>query len=152
VIKAYVDRVSIAMMFKWMYNIHDMVKDKHVVRHWMEDAFLQDLMWAELDALGLEEGFVLPVGHDKRSKPDKFQRIEALQPLFQRGIIEFNEAEENDPGMIRLVSQFMAFQKGSRINDDGPDAIEGAIYILNERSRDGKPPTVGRRPISRHKY
>lgn len=152
VIKAYVDRAEISMMFTWMYDIHELINDRQVVRHWMEDAFLQDLMWKELDAMGADKGFVLPVGADKRSKPDKFMRIEAMQPLFQRGIIEFNEDEQNDPGMVKLISQFLAFERGSRINDDGPDAIEGAIYILNERSRDGKPPTVGRRPISRHKY
>ena len=47
--------------------------------------------------------------------------------------------------MKLLRSQLLAIEKGSRINDDGPDALEGAIWIadkfggrIDHRPRGGK--------------
>lgn len=152
VLKAFVDRVSIREMFDWMYMIDDMVGQDTVVLHYMEDAFLQDLMWGELQALARDKGRVLPVVHDRRSKPDKFQRIEAMQPLVQRGILCFNIKEKEAPGMIRLASQFLAFEKGSKVNDDGPDAVEGGIFILNEKTHKAAAPITGRRAANNKRF
>ena len=57
-----------------------------------------------------------------------------MQPLFERGLILFNEKEKESPGMMQLVEQLLAFEKGSRVHDDAPDALEGAIYLLNRRT------------------
>lgn len=152
VLKVFVDRVSIRQMFEWLYQINEMVGEKAKVFHYMESNFIQDLMWGELENLAKDKGFMLPVMQDNRSKPDKFQRIEALEPLFQRGLFKFNIAEESSPGMIRLKSQFLAFEKGSRINDDGPDAVEGAVYILNSKTIQSKPIMLGKRKQSKHHW
>ncbi|MFR4236760.1 MAG: hypothetical protein ACLT1W_11340 [Alistipes onderdonkii] len=61
-----------------------------------------------------------------RKKPDKFARIEALQPLFERGDIIFNEYGARFAGM-RVLVEASASEKGSKIHDDALDALEGAI-------------------------
>ena len=33
------------------------------------------------------------------------------------------------------IEQLLAFEKGTRTHDDAPDADEGAIYILQKRTR-----------------
>jgi predicted phage terminase large subunit-like protein len=83
---------------------------------------------------------------DKRKKPDKFARIEAISPLWERGYIYYNEAEMNDNDMRTSIDQTLSFEKGSRAHDDAPDADEGAIYKLQKEVRqESFTPSFGRR-------
>ena len=71
---------------------------------------------------------------DTRKKGDKFTRIESrLDPLVRNGQLYLNAAEKDNPHMKRLAEQFMAFGPGSRAHDDGPDAVEGAIWLIREK-------------------
>jgi len=152
VIKVFVDKVSLTDMFGWMYSLDTMTGENVVVYHYMEANFLQDLLLAELNTLAKTKGFMLPVRKDSRSKPDKFQRIEALQPTIQNGYVKFNIDEADDPGMIRLKNQFLAFEKGSRVNDDGPDCIEGGITTLNSLTITTEAIVIGKRGRNNKRY
>ena len=77
----------------------------------------------------------MPIIGDKSPKGDKFARIEAMQPLFERGLVIFNEAEKQARGMVVLEEQLLLFEKGSRAHDDAPDALESAIRKLAARAR-----------------
>jgi predicted phage terminase large subunit-like protein len=67
---------------------------------------------------------------DKRKKPDKDQRIESISGYFERGNVFFNAAESNNHHMKRLKEQLLAFQPGVKSPKDGPDALEGAMFLL----------------------
>ena len=74
-----------------------------------------------------------------------------MQPLFERGLVIFNENEKEEPGMRQLVEQLLMFEKGSRVHDDAPDALEGAVFLLNQRSMAcAGTYRVGRRPSRRY--
>ena len=73
---------------------------------------------------------------DRRKKPDKFARIEAISPLWERGLVWYNEKLRNDTDMRAGIEQTLAFERGSRAHDDGPDADEGAIYKLQKQVRE----------------
>jgi predicted phage terminase large subunit-like protein len=130
VLKAYCDQTSVKAMIQWHYDIHTACRDVPV-HFYMEANFIQDLILDEFKKAGAEVGWQIPIRGDARKKPDKFARTEALQPFFERGFILLNEAEKKHPGMIRLVEQLLMFERGSRAHDDAPDALEGAISILN---------------------
>lgn len=101
--------------------------------HYIEANFLQeDLYMEEYDTEGDNRDQVLRLRGDKRAKGDKFGRIEDLSPLAERGLIGFNAKLQKDIDMITLRDQFIAFPNG---HDDGPDAVEGAIYLLTKRNR-----------------
>jgi predicted phage terminase large subunit-like protein len=134
VLKAYVDQTSVTNMIQWHYDIHDFAKGA-VVNYYMESNFIQDLILEAFRKAGVLVGWQLPIRGDSRKKPDKFARIEALQPLFERGLIVFNESERTHPGMMQLEEQLLMFEKGSRTHDDAPDALEGAVYLLNIRHK-----------------
>lgn len=134
VIKAYGDQTKVSEMVAWHYEIHDYLGDTPV-RYYMESNFIQDLLMDEFKKVGVEMGFQIPITGDGRKKPDKFARIEAMQPLFQRGEVIFNEAEQASYGMKVLEDQLLSFQKGSKAHDDAPDALEGAIWMLSNRMR-----------------
>lgn len=134
-IKAYADQTSVTNMVSWHYEIQDYVNGKVPVLYYMESNFLQELLLQEFKEWGRSLGHHIPVRGDTRKKPDKFARIEAMQPIFERGLMIFNEAEKNSPGMMKLVEQMLMFEKGAKAHDDAPDALEGAVFLLTQRTR-----------------
>lgn len=103
-----------------------------VVAHWMEANFMQDLILDEYYEEGRQRGYSLRIRGDERAKPDKFGRIEDLQPLASRGYIRFNAARKKNPDMRNLRDQFLAFPQG---HDDGPDCVEGGTWLLQRIER-----------------
>lgn len=47
---------------------------------------MQDTILDEFRREGELRGYQLPITGDKRKKPDKFQRVEAISPLWERGL------------------------------------------------------------------
>ncbi|MGL5895244.1 MAG: phage terminase large subunit, partial [Bacteroidales bacterium] len=138
VIKAYVDQTTVSEMVRWHYCIREQVGDARRVKFYMESNFMQDLLLDEFRKEGEQRGDHIPIVGDKRKKIDKGARIEALQPHFERGLIIFNETERSDLGMRTLIEQLVGFEKGGKMHDDGPDALEGAIELASKRARKSK--------------
>lgn len=133
VLKAWVEKASSKQMWEYAFEVDTIVDEKNTVKHVMEAGFIQeDVHKKELERVEEDKGRALRVFMDYRDKPDKFQRIETMQPLFQRGLILFNEDERNSPGMKLLRKQLLAIERGSRVNDDAPDALEGGIWYLDK--------------------
>lgn len=135
IIKVFVDKTSASNMVQWHYDIDKEIKGRVPVLYYMEANFLQDLILAEFKTAGNIIGSHIPVRPDNRKKPDKFSRIEALQPLFNRHLIAINQDIANSAGLALLKEQLLMFEKGSKAHDDAPDALEGAIWLLNNRTK-----------------
>lgn len=135
VIKVYADQTTPKAMVQWHYDIDAFINGRKPVTYMMEANLIQDLLLEEFKKTGDKTGHQIPLVGDKRKKPNKFDRIEALQPLFERGLIVFNKAEKESQGMQVLVEQLLGFEKGSSMHDDAPDALEGAIWQLNKKAR-----------------
>lgn len=148
-IKAYADQTSVSQMIAWHYDVMDYVDGKVPVLYFMESNFMQDLMLDEFKKVGNAVGHHVPIRGDARKKGDKFARIEAMQPLFERGLVVFNEKEKNSPGMQVLEEQLLMFEKGGRAHDDAPDALESAIWMLSQRTRTSEAKFVSIRRVSR---
>ncbi len=133
ILKAYADQTSVTNMIQWLYAIQDYIAGAVPVHHYMEANMLQQIIVDQVRQYGEQHGNIIPLKGDSRKKPDKFARIEALQPLFEQGLILLNEKEKDTPGMQTLVTQLLAFERGSRTHDDAPDALEGAVWLLNHR-------------------
>lgn len=131
VLLAWVRQASISAMVEAFYDIYDIFGTR--ARYYIEANMMQDLLFTdEFVNVGNQRGHQLPIRQDKRKKPDKFTRIENLSPLFERGVITFNEKQRKDNGMQTLVAQLLAFPTG---NDDGPDALEGCVSLTTSSSR-----------------
>lgn len=133
VLKAFADQTSVTTMYEWLYSIRDYVSDNTPVYFYMESNFIQSMHLDDFRKFGEGKGDIIALRGDSRKKPDKFARIEALEPLFSQGIIFFNEKEKDSKGMQTLIEQLLLFQRGSKIHDDAPDALEGAIYLLQRK-------------------
>ena len=148
IIKCYLALATTAQMIEWHYDIMDLVA-RNCCYYFMEQGFMQDVLVKEVGDAGKRTGRNIPIRGDDRKKPDKFMRIESLlEPLHRNGALYLNEEERHNPHMQLLAEQFTAFAPGSRAHDDGPDAVEGAIWRINDKEAKGT--TRGIIPIDKH--
>lgn len=152
VLRARIDKVSIDQMFRWHYAYDDLVEDPAIIRHYMEASFIQDMHLKALEPLATELGRALRCSGDVRSKGDKYTRISSMEPLFTNANIDFDATQKEDPHMLRLIDQLCAFEKGASVNDDGPDALESGISMLDLITVIDRPPIIVSRPRSKFSY
>lgn len=165
-LRAFVRKASVAELVRWCYDLYEQYclgsaplptgEGKGVglpIRFFMEASFMQDILLDEFTTEGNLRGYQLPITGDTRKKPDKFQRIEAISPLWERGFVFYDQAQKEDPDMQAGLDQLLAFEKGMSGNDDAPDADEGAIYILQKSTRQQTyQPRFGKRPTSKNQW
>lgn len=146
-LRAFVRQSSVAEMVRWCYDLYEWTRKQGIaVRWYMEANFMQDTILDEFRREGELRGYQLPITGDKRKKPDKFQRVEAISPLWERGFVVYDETQRDDPDMLAGIDQTLAFEKGMRGHDDAPDADEGAIWMLQRDTRTKSfTPSFGRR-------
>lgn len=150
-IAAFVRQASTSEMVRWFYDFHERLPEGVLCDYVMEANFLQDIILDEFTVEGNNRGYQLPIRGDLRKKPDKFQRIEAISPLWERGFVWYNQDMQTDRDMLTGIEQLLSFEKGSRTHDDAPDADEGAIYLLQKRTRiESFHPSIGKRQTSKN--
>ena len=146
-LRAFVRQGTVGEMVRWFYDLHESLPPGVTIEYWMELVFMQDLILDEFTREGNARGYQLPIRGDTRKKPDKFQRIEAVSPLWERGFVFYAADQQRDPDMLAGIEQTLAIEPGSRMPDDAPDADEGAIWLLQRRIRQDNfgPPIIGTR-------
>ncbi len=91
-------------MVRWFYNLHERLPQDVVCEYYIEANFLQDILLDEFTREGNLRGYQLPIRADRRKKPDKFQRIEAISPLWGSAVLCTTNAKlRNDPRYARGV-------------------------------------------------
>jgi predicted phage terminase large subunit-like protein len=152
VVKAYVGVATVNEMIGWGYELQAYVQQHGgAVRMRMEEVFLQDLLYQDFAAEAAKRGAPLPLQGDKRKKPEKDARIEAISGHFERGNVYFNAAMDEDHHMKRLKEQLLNFQPGVKTHKDGPDALEGAIHDLQSTVTTAADITIGDRHKSKYR-
>ena len=91
----------------------------------VEDNLFQKLLLREFDRLGRERGVILPV-RGVTARTAKETRISRLSALVERGQIRFCRGQGNQDLLLEQLLYFPA----RTVHDDGPDALEGAIGLL----------------------
>ena len=137
IIHTFLRQSTRAVLAAWLYDLYE---DRGLnrcrkIRYLIEGLFSMDEFVNDFDAEGDIRGYYIPVRADKRKKVDKFERIEATQSYFERRNVWFNIDERTSPDQAELVDQYLAFEKGSGSMVDGPDAVEGALSLLNSVTR-----------------
>jgi hypothetical protein len=123
-------QTSTTNLVRWVYDLYeDKLRGLDVV-YYIEANFIQEMFLNDFDEEGDVRGYYLPIRADKRSKGPKFDRIENMVPIFQRGYLWFNAKKKKDPDFLTLKDCLLAFEKGSGAPDDPPDSIEGGIFQL----------------------
>jgi hypothetical protein len=157
--KVWLDGMNQRNFVTNLYTASDYVKEKgvDVFKIWIENNSLQDPFYEQVIKPLIKEigrqinKTVLYMSLDKRSKDDKFRRIEGtLEPIYKQGALFFNEDEKKNPHMERMEEEFLGVDPNSKMMD-GPDMLEGGIWIIkNLTSKQGAEYFVGH--ISNRKY
>lgn len=156
VIKGFLDRGLNAEFINWYIALNDYVAARTTAYDYMENNKLQDPFFQQvfkpLVRKAREEQQVsLNINADTEKKTDKATRIEAnLEPLNREGCLIFNEDEKLNPHMQRLVDQFKLFTLRLKFPADGPDCIEGALRIINNKTHELQPPVIIKRSALRN--
>ncbi len=131
-------------LVNWCYDLYEEIRNTGgaAVTFYMEATLLQGTLMAQFDDEGNRRGFYLPIRADKRHQPAKVQRIQAMAGWWERGKVIYDHSQLADADMNRGINQLLAFEPGSRLHDDGPDADEGAINLLNPTSYTAPPPII----------
>lgn len=137
--KCWVDQMGNSRFCELLFEAYLICKAAGVdtVNIWIENNTLQNPFYEQvilphIYRIAEEKGVNLPIRPDDRKKPEKYFRIEGtLEPLNRLGNLVFNEREAKNPHMERMMSQFTSFSRSSKLMD-GPDAVEGAVKILED--------------------
>ncbi len=132
VLMAYVRQKSRADCAAWLYDAYEKYKlDQYNITYTIEGLFAMDEFVNDFDTEGDKRSYYIPVVASKRTKDNKYDRIESMAGFFERRNVFFNELLKINADQQELISQLLAFEKGSNAHDDGPDALHGAFSLLN---------------------
>ena len=134
----YLNHVTNDEFVNEYYYIRDYTEGNTQIHYFIENNSMQDPFYEQVfmplfAKKGLDRGFI-GVTPDGRKKPPKFDRIEGnLEPLNKQGRLILNIDEKDNPNMKRLEEQFLLINRAMKSPADGPDCIEGGVYILNQK-------------------
>lgn len=129
----FVDALFAAYIFASRYEVENI--RVYIENNSLQAPFYEQVILPQIFHASSLSGSYLPITPDERAKIDKYTRIEGrLEPLHRAGLLIFNEAERNDPHMLRLAAQFNSFSRKQK-RMDGPDMVEGAVAKLQEQAQ-----------------
>lgn len=135
VLKTRCAQTTTSIMLDWYYEILKEVNGVVPVYCVIEWPSIDDAIQLELKEANKRHGITLPLKADDRVKPEKFYRIESLlEPLNRNEKLWFNIALKTSQHQEAMESQFKALSPTSRAHDDGPDAVEGAVFTVNSKT------------------
>lgn len=157
VIRVFCAKETTSVMLGWNFEIAEFVGDQVPVYYYIEWPWIDDMFKQELELINKDKKNKINPKADDRSKPDKYHRIESnLEPLNredeEKGIVPrlfFNQDEKPTKYMEDMAEQFLALSPTSKAHDDGPDALEGAIWIINNRATQTNTDEIDTTPISK---
>lgn len=124
-------------------NVHELYYEAQQMgwtRHipvWFENAGMPDDFETAVTTHAINNGWTCPFQLDGRDKGDKYARIETiLEPLSRNGKLIFNiDIKDQAVGNL-VVVQFLNFRKNLMVteHDDIPDAVHGAVTLINQPS------------------
>jgi hypothetical protein len=139
IVTCFLEQAKNSKFITWYFDLENYIEGKTQLYNYIENNSLQDPFYEQvISPLLLAEGafrkHYVHVSPDERKKPDKFARIEGnLEHLNRTGRLIFNIAEKNNPHMQRLEEQFKAVDPKLSAHVDGPDAVEGGVWIINNK-------------------
>ena len=139
VINCRIDNATTDTFVQWFYELDDYTAGRSQVYYYIENnslqnPFFEQVLLPRFTERGRKDGHRIGVVGDTRNKGDKFSRIEgALEPLVRSGQLVFNAAEATNPHMRRLQEQFRMVNPRLSAPCDGPDAVEGAVFLIREK-------------------
>lgn len=154
-INCYVRQSSRRAAAIWLYDLFEDLDNRsnHLnISVQIEGLFAQDEFVNDFDLEGDERDWWIAVVPDKRPKANKYDRIESTTGIYERHWVWYNEELYDTPDFQEGLTQLLAFEKGSSVADDAPDADHGAFDLLDRKVHvDAHPPRTKQRKTAKEK-
>ncbi len=139
VLDAFIRKCSIDQLLRIIFNRY---REYNPYVIGFESNGFQSVLAGIFEKEALQAGYTPPIKLVDH-RVNKEIRIISLSPLIERGIIRFRKGHSDQD---LLIEQLLYFPE-SNINDDGPDALEGAVALLKHYSSKFEYRTTGRKTI-----
>lgn len=134
-----VQQTNTSKFIDWFFDAYRYLKDNKVdiKRFWIEnnslqDPFFEQVIYPEMRKRCRKLRRNIPLSKDVRNKPDKFYRIEGtLEPIHRNGDLIFSNKLKDTKDMEVMEDQMLEVSPTSK-TIDGPDALEGGVFKLQE--------------------
>lgn len=141
VYKVWLDTMSNSKFIDALFEAYLLCKDLqvdtlkvYIENNTLQNPFYEQVLLPLIRKKARELNVSLPITPDTRKKGDKFTRIDGtLEPLNRLGNLIFNQREQNNPNMQRLDGQMLGVSPKQK-KMDGPDMVEGGVWILQNRT------------------
>lgn len=134
ILLTYLRQSSRAECARWLYDVNEKFGlQRFNIGYSIDGLFAQDQFVNDFHLVGDQRGYYLPVVADTSPPGNKYDNIESLSGFFENDMVLFN-GDYRTPDQQTLIDQFLAFEKGSKAHDDGPDATYHGITKVNRRS------------------
>lgn len=153
-----VDQTNNAKFIEWIFDADQYLRDHdvdprtlYIENNSLQDPFYQQVIKPDIAKKAEDENLIHPpLREDHRRKPGKYDRIEAtLEPIDRNGNLIFDEKLKGDKHMEIMEGQMLSVSPNAKYMD-GPDALEGAVWIMqNRQSRRSTNYRHGARPSRR---
>ncbi len=139
--KCWLDTMSNSSFIDALFEAYAICKDKkvdtlkvYIENNSLQNPFYEQVLLPLIRNKSKDTGIALPVTPDTRRKGDKYTRIEGtLEPLNRLGNLIFNIKEKENPNMQRMEGQMLGVSPKQK-KMDGPDMLEGGVWILQRRT------------------
>lgn len=140
---AFVRQAPMGELVQWCYDKYAQWGRPANLTFIIEGTMQPVELQAPFTAEGVRRGGFVPITTDPRKKPNKLARLESIAGLWQQGRVVYAEALQHDADTQVGLAQWYALGQGSKAHDDGPDADEGALYLLARRDTQRPLPVIG---------
>ena len=132
VLDVFVRRSKMSDLVDWVFDkyreIYRLGKDCPI---YFESVMNQNILADEFYKREKQTNIRIPFILDKSVKGEKFTRIETLSVYWERLLFWVDEKLKGSSDWREAESQLLAFNKGSKANDDFPDALQSAFSKVN---------------------
>ena len=126
VLDAFIRHCSVDTMARVGYSRYE---EYHPLVIGMEENALGEFAQSPFRLVAIDKKYQLPIKGIKHAIA-KEARVGRLSPFVERGLVRFRKAHSDQD---LLVEQFIYFPS-TTVNDDGPDALEGAVDLAEKGS------------------
>ncbi len=139
--KCWLDTMRNSRFIDILFEAHRICKEKkvdtskvYIENNNLQNPFYEQTLLPLVRTKNIETGISLPITPDTRDKKNKYTRIDGtLEPLNRLGNLIFNIKEKDNPNMKRMKSQMLGVSPKQK-KMDGPDGLEGGVWILQHRT------------------
>lgn len=139
---AFIKRCSISRMIQASYGMHEDCDTRTIG---IEDNSWQKLLFNDFDRAAEEYKYHLPLKGVTHTTNKESRIISGLESLVERGKIKFLKGHSDQDLLVEQLQSLLS----PTVNDDGPDALEGAVSLVNRMARKAEIATARRRQAVR---